>query len=374
MAEAGVEGAADIRVVVAASAAGTAFEWYDFFVFVPLATIISKVFFTGLNESAAYVFALGSFAAGFAFRPLGALIFGRIGDRAGRKGAFLVTVIMMGVATFAIGLLPTYRQVGLLSPIAFISLRLIQGIALGGEWGGAAIFIAEHSPAGKRGQFTSWIGAAAAFGLGGALIVTLTSRALVGEAVLRRLGLAHPVPGVGGSACGLRLVPTEAVGKPGVPPHARGGAPLHPALCRRLPRPRQPAPGAAGAVRHHGRPGDGLVHHLLLRAILHREGAEGGARDGERHHDRARGDLGAALRAVRRVIGPDRAQAGHGGGHGAVHRRALAGLPPHDQGGQSGPGQRPGARAGDGQSRSRTAARCSSIQWARRSSAPHATS
>ena len=186
------ERAADIRVVVAASAAGTAFEWYDFFVFVPLATIISKVFFAGLNESAAYVFALGSFAAGFAFRPLGALIFGRIGDRAGRKGAFLVTVVMMGAATFAIGLLPTYRQVGVLSPVAFIGLRLVQGVALGGEWGGAAIFIAEHSPTGKRGQFTSWIGAAAAFGLGGALIVTLTARALVGEAAFAAWGWRIP--------------------------------------------------------------------------------------------------------------------------------------------------------------------------------------
>ncbi len=192
MAEAGVESAADIRVVVAASAAGTAFEWYDFFVFVPLATIISRIFFAGLNESAAYVFALGSFAAGFAFRPLGALIFGRIGDRTGRKGAFLVTVVMMGAATFAIGLLPTYRQVGLASPVAFIGLRLIQGVALGGEWGGAAIFIAEHSPVGKRGQFTSWIGAAAAFGLGGALIVTLTARALVGEAAFAAWGWRIP--------------------------------------------------------------------------------------------------------------------------------------------------------------------------------------
>ena len=186
------EPAADIRVVVAASAAGTAFEWYDFFVFVPLASIISKIFFAGLNESAAYVFALGSFAAGFAFRPLGALIFGRIGDRAGRKGAFLITVIMMGAATFAIGLLPTYRQVGLASPIAFIGLRLIQGVALGGEWGGAAIFIAEHSPARKRGQMTSWIGAAAAFGLGGALIVTLLARAAVGEAAFAAWGWRIP--------------------------------------------------------------------------------------------------------------------------------------------------------------------------------------
>ena len=181
-----------LGTIVAASAAGTAFEWYDFFVFVPLATIISKTFFTGLNEAAAYVFALGAFAAGFAFRPLGALIFGRIGDRSGRKGAFLITVVMMGAATFAIGLLPTYRQAGLFAPLGFIALRLVQGVALGGEWGGAAIYIAEHAPAGKRGQLTSWIGAAAAFGLGGALIVTLTTRTLTGEAAFAAWGWRIP--------------------------------------------------------------------------------------------------------------------------------------------------------------------------------------
>ena len=192
MGAAGVVRTLGLGTVVAASAAGTAFEWYDFFVFVPLAGIISKTFFAGLNEASAYVFALGAFAAGFAFRPIGALIFGRVGDRNGRKGAFLVTVIMMGAATFAIGLLPTYRQAGLAAPTAFIALRLVQGIALGGEWGGAAIYIAEHAPSGKRGQLTSWIGAAAAFGLGGALIVTLVTRSAVGEAAFAAWGWRVP--------------------------------------------------------------------------------------------------------------------------------------------------------------------------------------
>ncbi len=192
MIETETERPADIRLVVTASSAGTAFEWYDFFVFVPLATLISKVFFAGLNEAAAYVFALGAFAAGFAFRPIGALIFGRMGDRSGRKGAFLITVILMGSATFAIGLLPSYRQAGLLSPIAFIFLRLVQGIALGGEWGGAAIYIAEHAPVRRRGELTSWIGAAAAFGLGGALIVTLATRAMLGEAAFAVWGWRVP--------------------------------------------------------------------------------------------------------------------------------------------------------------------------------------
>ena len=165
-----------MRLVVAASAAGTAFEWYDFFVFVPLAAIIAKTFAGGLSDAGGYIFALGSFAAGFAFRPVGALIFGRIGDRAGRKGAFLVTVSLMGLATFAIGLLPTYAQAGAISPILFILLRLLQGIALGGEYGGAAIYVAEHAPPARRGFWTSWIQTSAAIGLCAALLVTLATR------------------------------------------------------------------------------------------------------------------------------------------------------------------------------------------------------
>jgi MFS family permease len=172
----------NMGLVVAASAAGTAFEWYDFFLFVPLAGIISKVFFGGLNDAAAYIFALLSFAAGFATRPLGALIFGRVGDRLGRKGTFLITITLMGVATFAVGLMPSYAEIGVASPIVFIGLRMLQGVALGGEWGGAAIYIAEHAPAERRGYLTSWIGTSAAFGLGGALVVVLITRTAVGEA------------------------------------------------------------------------------------------------------------------------------------------------------------------------------------------------
>ena len=182
----------NMGLVVAASAAGTAFEWYDFFVFVPLASILAKTFFSGLTDTAAYIFALGAFATGFAFRPVGALIFGRVGDRLGRKGAFLITVLMMGAATFAIGLLPSYAQVGVAAPSAFILLRIIQGIALGGEWGGAAIYIAEHSPVDRRGYMTSWIGTAAAFGLGGALIVTLATRTLTGEPAFAAWGWRIP--------------------------------------------------------------------------------------------------------------------------------------------------------------------------------------
>ena len=183
---------ADMRLVIGASAAGTAFEWYDFFVFVPLAGVIAKTFSAGLSDTAALIFALGSFAVGFAFRPVGALIFGRIGDRAGRKGAFLVTVSLMGAATFLVGCLPTYKQAGVFSPAAFLFLRMCQGIALGGEYGGAAIYVAEHAPAARRGFFTSWIQTSAAVGLGAALLVTLATRTLTGEAAFNAWGWRIP--------------------------------------------------------------------------------------------------------------------------------------------------------------------------------------
>ena len=131
--------AASLRTVVAASSAGTTFEWYDFFVFGSLTQVISRTFFSGLNETAGYVAALALFGAGFAFRPIGALVFGRIGDRVGRKGAFLVTVAMMGGATVAIGLLPSYAAVGIAAPILLLLMRVVQGFALGGEYGGAAM-------------------------------------------------------------------------------------------------------------------------------------------------------------------------------------------------------------------------------------------
>lgn len=183
---------ASMMTVVAASSAGTAFEWYDFFIFGSLAGIISKVFFTGLNETAGLIAALALFGTGFAFRPLGALIFGRMGDRVGRKAAFLITVTLMGGATFAIGLLPTYSQVGIISPILLIILRILQGTALGGEYGGAAIYVAEHSPANKRGQMTGWIQSSAALGLIGALAVILLTRKAMGEVNFESWGWRIP--------------------------------------------------------------------------------------------------------------------------------------------------------------------------------------
>jgi MFS family permease len=184
--------AASLRTVVAASSAGTTFEWYDFFVFGSLTGIISKTFFSGLPETAGLAAALALFGAGFLFRPIGALVFGRIGDRLGRKGAFLTTVLMMGGATVAIGLLPSYASSGLIGPGLLILMRIVQGFALGGEYGGAAIYVAEHAPVDGRGRSTGWIQTSAAFGLLAALLVILATRLVLGNAAFDAWGWRVP--------------------------------------------------------------------------------------------------------------------------------------------------------------------------------------
>ncbi|MDP9085321.1 MAG: MFS transporter [Pseudomonadota bacterium] len=178
--------------MITASSAGTAFEWYDFFIFGSLTQVISKTFFASLPPTASLIAALGLFAAGFAFRPLGAVLFGSLGDRLGRKGVFLITVSLMGGATFAIGLLPTYAQAGWIAPALLIFLRICQGTALGGEYGGAAIYVAEHAPDHARGTATSWIQSSAAFGLLAALAVILITRTLFGEAAFAAWGWRIP--------------------------------------------------------------------------------------------------------------------------------------------------------------------------------------
>jgi MFS family permease len=178
--------------VVAASSTGTAFEWYDFFIFGLLAPVISKVFFAGLDPTAGLIAALGLFAAGFAFRPLGAILFGALGDRIGRKATFLLTVSLMGGATFLIGLLPTYAQAGIAAPILLILLRIVQGTALGGEYGGAAIYVAEHADAHQRAGATGWIQATAAFGLIAALVVIYVTRTWMGETAFGAWGWRIP--------------------------------------------------------------------------------------------------------------------------------------------------------------------------------------
>ncbi len=169
------------KMVIFASSLGTVFEWYDFYLYGSLAAIIGKQFFSGLNETSQFIFALLAFAAGFAVRPFGALVFGRIGDLVGRKYTFMVTIVLMGLSTFIVGLLPGYNSIGVAAPIILIVLRLLQGLALGGEYGGAATYVAEHAPMGKRGAYTSWIQTTATVGLFLSLVVILGVRTQMGE-------------------------------------------------------------------------------------------------------------------------------------------------------------------------------------------------
>src|ERR1700691_231882 len=179
-------------LVIGASSLGTIFEWYDFYLYGLLATIISAQFFSGVNEVTGFIFALAAFAAGFAVRPFGALVFGRLGDLVGRKHTFLITMSIMGVATFAVGLLPSYATAGVSAPIMLVLLRLLQGLALGGEYGGAATYVAEHAPQGKRGLFTSWIQTTATLGLFAALLVVIGTRTAMGEDAFKVWGWRIP--------------------------------------------------------------------------------------------------------------------------------------------------------------------------------------
>ncbi len=171
---------AEEKKVIFASSLGTVFEWYDFYLYGSLAAVIAKQFFSGLDPTSAYIFALMAFAAGFLVRPFGALVFGRLGDMIGRKYTFLVTILIMGSATFVVGLLPSYASIGLAAPIILVALRMLQGLALGGEYGGAATYVAEHAPQGKRGAYTAWIQTTATLGLFLSLIVILVTRELTG--------------------------------------------------------------------------------------------------------------------------------------------------------------------------------------------------
>jgi len=169
------------KKVIFASSLGTVFEWYDFYLYGSLAAIIAKQFFSGLDAGAAFIFALLAFAAGFLVRPFGAIVFGRLGDMIGRKYTFLVTILIMGLSTFIVGLLPTYATIGVAAPVILIALRMLQGLALGGEYGGAATYVAEHAPHGKRGAYTSWIQTTATLGLFLSLLVILGVRTMTGE-------------------------------------------------------------------------------------------------------------------------------------------------------------------------------------------------
>jgi predicted MFS family arabinose efflux permease len=180
------------RLVIFASSLGTVFEWYDFYIYGTLGVILAKQFFSGVNPTAAFIFTLLAFAAGFAVRPFGALLFGRVGDLVGRKYTFLITMTLMGLGTFLIGVLPSYASAGITAPIILILLRLVQGLALGGEYGGAATYVAEHAPPGRRGFYTSWIQTTATVGLFMALLIILGIRTWQGEEVFGDWGWRIP--------------------------------------------------------------------------------------------------------------------------------------------------------------------------------------
>jgi MFS family permease len=180
------------RRVIFASSLGTVFEWYDFYLYGSLASVISKQFFSGVNPTAAFIFALLAFAAGFAVRPFGALVFGRLGDLVGRKYTFLITILIMGVSTSVVGILPSYASIGIAAPVLLVLLRLLQGLALGGEYGGAATYVAEHAPHGKRGAYTAWIQTTATLGLFLSLLVIMGCRAAMSPTAFETWGWRIP--------------------------------------------------------------------------------------------------------------------------------------------------------------------------------------
>jgi MFS family permease len=179
-------------LIIGASSLGTVFEWYDFYLYGLVAAVISAQFFSGVSDATGFFFALTAFAAGFAVRPFGALVFGRLGDLVGRKHTFLITMGIMGLSTFAVGCLPSYKQVGMIAPIALLALRLLQGLALGGEYGGAATYVAEFAPAAKRGLYTSFIQCTATLGLFAALLVVIGCRVYLGEDAFKEWGWRIP--------------------------------------------------------------------------------------------------------------------------------------------------------------------------------------
>jgi MFS family permease len=183
---------AEHRRVVFASSLGTVFEWYDFYLYATLAPFFASLFFPPGNDTAALLSALATYAAGFLIRPFGAVVFGRIGDRLGRKYAFLITIVMMGISTFAVGLIPTYSQIGWLAPLMLVLLRLAQGFALGGEYGGAATYVAEHTPASQRGLATSWIQTTATVGFFLSLLIIVACRSVIPPDIFKAWGWRIP--------------------------------------------------------------------------------------------------------------------------------------------------------------------------------------
>jgi hypothetical protein len=262
--------------VIFASSLGTVFEWYDFYLYATLAPFFARLFFPPGNDTAALLSAFATYAAGFLVRPFGALVFGRIGDLVGRKYTFLVTILFMGFATFAVGLLPTYETIGWAAPILLVLLRLVQGLALGGEYGGAATYVAEHAPPGKRGYDTAWIQTTATLGFFLSLLVIGLCRfgSFMDAKTFAEWGWRVPVPGVPHPADLLDLHPAQAERVAGVPADEGRGPRLQEPAHRQLPQVPEQQVRAAGPPGRHGRPGRGVVHGAVLRPVLPHHHAE----------------------------------------------------------------------------------------------------
>ncbi len=299
--------------MIFASSLGTVFEWYDFYLYGTLAVFFSALFFPPGNDTAAFLASLATFGAGFAVRPLGALVFGRIGDLVGRKYTFLITIVVMGLSTALVGVLPTYAQIGIWAPILLVTLRLAQGLALGGEYGGAATYVAEHAPQGKRGYYTSWIQTTATLGFFLSLAVILACRLGFGEEAFKAWGWRVPflisvVLLAVSVYIRLRLQESPVF----VEMKAEGRlsrAPLTESFGAVAQRPHR----AARAARRDRRPGRRLVHGPVLRALLPAEHAEARLPDGLPADRRGARDRHAVLRGLRPPVRPHRPQAHHGG-------------------------------------------------------------
>ena len=278
--------------VIAASSAGTMIEWYDFYIFGSLGTIIAPLFYPPGDPAVQFLVLLATFATGFLVRPFGALFFGRIGDLVGRKYAFLLTLIIMGGATTAIGFLPTYEQIGLFAPAILVTLRLLQGLALGGEYGGAATYVAEHSPDHKRGYFTSFIQTTATLGLFLSLAVILITRLTMGDEAFRRLGVAHTFCCFNFSRCHVVLHPLEIERIAAFCSHEGERQNFTKTDFRNFSKRRKSQINAACFIWRRCRTGRGLVHRPILCVVFLANGLESelryrkhhcGGRSGPRH-------------------------------------------------------------------------------------------
>ena len=301
----------DERFVILASSLGTVFEWYDFYLYGSLAGIIGAQFFSAYPPATRDIFALLAFAAGFLVRPFGAIVFGRVGDIVGRKYTFLVTILIMGLSTFIVGLLPNAATIGIAAPIILIALRLAQGLALGGEYGGAATYVAEHAPNGKRGYYTSFIQTTATLGLFLSLLVILFTRSAIGEADFAAWGWRIPFLVsvlLLGISVWIRLRLNESPIFQKMKDEGKSSkAPLTEAFGNWQQRQAR----AARAARRRDGPGRGLVHRPVLRAVLPAIDPEG-----RRLYRQPADRLVAAARhrllhRVRRALRQDRPQADH---------------------------------------------------------------